>query len=213
MSTATLPATLAPTESGSLLPDPSADRLYRLSVAQYQRMTEAGILTPDDRVELLDGLLVRKMSKNAPHIAATRLLQRALDQNLPPGWMTSKEDPISLEHSEPEPDVAVLRGTLEEYFHRKPGPDDVSLAIEVADATYNDDRQKIRLYAEAGIVRSWIVNLPQRRIEEYSDPTGADPAPDYRTRREYGPNDEITLVLEGREIARLAVRNLLPPAE
>ena len=67
--------------------------LYRLSVAQYDRMIEAGVLTEDDSTELIDGLLVNKMPKNPPHVQAVRRLLRALQRLTPSGWLVTKEEP------------------------------------------------------------------------------------------------------------------------
>ena len=86
-----------------------ADRLYRLSVEQYHRMAEAGILTRDDKVELIEGLLVRKMTIHDRHIWTLFFLDEAFRRVLPGGWFLYKENPIALERSEPEPDVAILR--------------------------------------------------------------------------------------------------------
>lgn len=187
------------------------DRLYRLSVEQYHRMAQAGALTEDDRVELIEGLLVRKMTKCERHISTTKLIVRAVEKVLPGGWHVAKEDPIVTARSEPEPDVAVLRGAIEDYFHRKPGPADVGLIVEVAESSYSDDVRKRVIYAEAGIPCYWIANLGADRVEVYTDPTGPDPAPDYRNRRDFGPGESVPLVLEGREVAQLAVDSLLAP--
>lgn len=198
---------VVPTQT-ALVPD---DRLYRLSVEQYQQMARAGILTENDRIELIEGLLVWKMTKYERYIATTRLIVRACERILPDGWLVAKEDPIVTARSEPEPDVAILRGTIEDYFHRKPGGGDIALIVEVAESSYADDRRKRAIYAEAGIPHYWIANLNADRIEAYSDPTGPDPSPDYRSRHDYGPGESIPLVIEGREVARLAVNDLLAP--
>src|SRR5581483_11694181 len=140
-----------------------------------------------------------------------RLTTHALDRSLPPGWHVAKEDPVVTADSEPEPDVAVLRGEIRDYTDRKPGPEDLGLVVEVADSSLRQDRTvKKRIYARAGVPWYWIVNLLDRRLEVYSDPTGPARRPDYRTRKDYGPEDEVPLVLDDREVARLAVRDLLP---
>ena len=88
--------------------------------------------------------------------------------------------------SEPEPDVAVLRGGSRTTSTRKPSAEDAVLVVEVSDTTYAVDRAKLRLYAEAGIPCCWIANLPSDRIEVYTDPTGADSASVYRKREDFG---------------------------
>jgi Uma2 family endonuclease len=197
--------------SGGYLSDGSTSVLYRLSVAQYDRMAREGILNGEDRVELVEGLLVEKMTKNERHMATTKRIVRALQRVLPDGWHVAKEDPIVTARSEPEPDVAVLRGEIEDYLTQKPGAADVVLLVEVADTSYSVDRAKLRLYAEAGIPVCWIANLAADRIEVYSDPTGPDAQPDYRKRQDFGRDSEVPVVVEGQEQARLAVNDLLPP--
>lgn len=207
------PPPIQPDEAVESLLHPASfgDRLYRLSVDQYHLMAQAGALTEGDRVELIDGLLVRKMTKYERHIGTTKLIVRAIERILPAGWHVAKEDPIVMARSEPEPDVSILRGTIEDYFHRKPGPGDVALVVEVAESSYADDCRKRAIYAESGIPVYWIAHLNADRIEVHTDPTGPDPAPDYRNRREYGPGESIPLALEGREVAQLAVSGLLAP--
>jgi Uma2 family endonuclease len=97
-------------------------------------MGRAGILTSDDRVELLEGLLVTQMNKTPAHTLATALLREELAALLPAGWYVRSQDPITLAASEPEPDLAVVRGTPRDYRDRHPGPGDVAVVVEIADA-------------------------------------------------------------------------------
>jgi Uma2 family endonuclease len=195
---------------------PLFERLYRLSVDQYHRMAEAGILGEDDPVELLEGLLVTKMTKNPPHIIATELLQQALTRVVPAGYFCSMQNPISMpdDDSEPEPDAKVVRGHPRDYRGRKPGPADVVLVIEVSDTSYPDDLRKRVVYARAGIPAYWIIDLNASRLEVYSAPTGPGPGPggsaSYSKAETFGPDDEVPLVLHDREVARLLVRDVLP---
>ena len=103
----------------------------------------------------------------------------------------------------------VLRGTIDDYASRKPTPADLALLVEVADSSLADDRSRAQLFAEAGIPIYWIANIPERKIEVDSDPAGNE----YRSRKDHGAADEIPLVIDGREVARLPVRDLLPPPE
>jgi hypothetical protein len=92
-----------------------APMVYRISVDEYERMVAAGVLD-DPRVELIDGLLVRKMGKNPPHVIATKWLVRLLERIVPPGWHISKEDPVRIPaFNEPEPDLAIVAGAPEDY--------------------------------------------------------------------------------------------------
>jgi Uma2 family endonuclease len=192
---------------------PFVDRLYRLTVDQYHAMAEAGILGAQDRIELIEGLLVAKMTKHQPHIIATGLTQDALAQALPTGWYVEMQDPITIAgvNSEPEPDAKVVRGTRRDYRDRRVTPADVGLVIEVADSSLHEDQTtKKALYALASIPYYWLLNLPANRLEVYSDPTGPDTNPDYRRRSDHGPDDAVPLILDGQEAARIAVRDLLP---
>lgn len=174
-------------------------------------MGEAGILTPEDRVELLEGWLVPKMTKNPPHAVASKLASKALDRILPSNWHTRIQDPILLSASVPEPDVAVARGTERDYGDRHPSATEVALIIEVADSSLTEDRRlKKRIYARDGIAVLWIVNLVDNRVEVYTDPTGPADQPDYRKRQDFSPIDSLPLLLEGRELGRIVVRDLLP---
>jgi hypothetical protein len=87
------------------------DQIWRLSVEQYHQMIRIGILTDDDRVELLEGWLVTKMPKNPPHRLSTQLTREAIARLLPPEWYVDDQEPITTEDSEPEPDISVLRST------------------------------------------------------------------------------------------------------
>ncbi len=188
-------------------------RYYRFSVAQYHAMMQAGILTSDDRVELLEGLLVTKRAINPPHRTTTHNVRVALERIVPPGWYVDQQQPVATADSMPEPDVAVIRGDSNDYADRHPGPGEVALVVEVADTSLTKDKtEKKRIYAAAGIPIYWLVNLTERRIEVYNDPTGPDAWPDYRIRTDFGAETVVPLVLEGREIARLNVGELLPRA-
>ncbi|HEX5083086.1 MAG TPA: Uma2 family endonuclease, partial [Blastocatellia bacterium] len=98
-----------------------------------------------------------------------------------------------------------------DYVEHHPGPNDVPLVIEVSDSTLRRDRGlKKRIYARAGIQVYWIINLLENCIEVYTEPTGNVEEPDYQRRQGYSPDDEMPVVIEGKEIGRLAARELLP---
>lgn len=187
------------------------DLIWRLRVEQYHAMIHAGILTPDDPVELLEGWLVYKMLQNPPHRVATRLARTALERILPIGWYVDTQAPITLEDSEPEPDVAIIRGEPRLYANRHPGPADLALVVEVADATLLRDRgAKKRIYARAGIAAYWIINLSERRCEVYTAPVTAGGEPDYRRRHDYGPSDAVPFIIDGQEVGSIAIADVLP---
>ena len=184
----------------------------RLSVSQYHEMIAGGILGSDEPVELLEGWLVPKMVKNPPHSTARHLTTKALEQILPSGWHVRSQEPITLSDSEPEPDVAVVRGNPEQYERSHPGPEDVAMVVEVADASLDRDRSiKKQVYARAGIPVYWIVNLRERRIEVYTAPSvGHADLPDYRRHEDYTAGSEVPLMIAGHEAGRIPVAALLP---
>jgi Uma2 family endonuclease len=185
--------------------------ITRLSVEQYHEMIRAGILDEDEPVELLEGWLVTKMAKKPPHTVATKLAHDALGQCVPAGWHVRAQEPITTDTSEPEPDLSVPRGDVRIYLDRHPGPKDVGLVAEVADSSLDRDRGwKKRIYARARIPVYWIINLIDDKIEVYTDPTGPARKPDYRVHKDYGPSDQVPVVIDGKVIARLKVRDLLP---
>jgi Uma2 family endonuclease len=189
----------------------SPEPVCRLSVSQYHEMIAAGILTHDDPVELLEGWLVPKTVKNPPHSTARQLTTKALERIVPPGWHVHSQEPITLSDSEPEPDVAIVRGDPGQYEHSHPGPQDVALVVEVADASLARDRSiKKRIYARAGIPLYWIVNLQERRIEVYTNPSGPIEVAEYRQHDDYAAGSEVPLMIEGREAGYISVAALLP---
>ena len=109
--------------------------VYRFTVTQYHRMIESGVLTENDRVELLEGRVVPKVPCNPPHDGTVTRIQRRLARLLPDEWLIRVQCALTTRDSEPEPDLTVVRGPEEVYFTRHPLPRDVGLLIEVADAT------------------------------------------------------------------------------
>jgi Uma2 family endonuclease len=153
------------------------------------------------------------MPINPPHQTSTRKTRAALSRLVPRGWFVDQNAPISLplSDSEPEPDVVVIRGELQDFAERHPGPGDTALAIEVAHSSLTEDRgfQK-RLYAVEGIPAYWIVNLVDLQIEVYTEPSGPSEAPDYQTRRDYKPGDSVPFVIEAPQRGLIPVDSLLP---
>jgi Uma2 family endonuclease len=174
-------------------------------------MLQTGILTENESVELLEGLIVPKMPRNPPHDAAVELADDLIRPRLPPGWRIRIQSAITTADSEPEPDLTVVRGEARTRLAQHPGPQDVGLAVEVADSSLAWDRlEKGRLYARASIVCYWIINLVERQIEVYTDPSGPDPQPHYRQRHDYRATDSVPLVIDGQELVRILVSEFLP---
>lgn len=144
------------------------------TVSDYHKMAEAGILPEGDRVELIEGEIVRMNPTGSRHAACVRRVDTFLNRTADLGAIVSVQSPILLpDLSEPEPDVALLRPRADFYAEGHPQPDDVLLLIEVSDTTLDYDRNvKLPLYARFGIPETWIVDLGSDMIETHSGPAG-----------------------------------------
>lgn len=142
----------------------------RFRVEDFRRMTEVGILPEDNSWEIIDGYLIDKMSTGSKHASTVKRLDEILRDLLGKTVNISAQDPIHLDDfNEPLPDIAILKRRDDFYAENHPLPQDVLLLIEVSHSTieYDRDFKKI-LYAEAGIVEFWIVNLSDDTVECYS---------------------------------------------
>jgi Uma2 family endonuclease len=160
------------------------------------------------RIELIDGRVFRRDEMKPPHVVTTGRTERAVESLLPSGRFIRKDEPIRIpDFNEPFPDLAVAHGDLETYADRHPGPEDISLVIEISDASLGKDHGDKRInYGRAGIPVYWIVNLVERQIEVYSSPQ-----PDgYAVRTVYRPGDYVAVVLDGAIVGQIAVAEILP---
>lgn len=188
----------------------SALSVHRFSVKQYHQMIQAGFLGENDRVELLDGLIVAKMTHNPPHDASIQLTETEIRSRLPRDWNLRIQSAITLSKSEPEPDIAVVKGPARRYVKKHPGPRDIGLLVEVAETILDMDRhEKGSLFAQAQIPVYWIINLIDRKVEVYSRPNGGK-NPSYQEKEEYGDGEKVPLILKGRRIGNIPVKDLLP---
>jgi Uma2 family endonuclease len=185
--------------------------LYKLSVQQYQRMQEVGILTGNPKIELIEGLLVEKEKLNPPHAVCIRRVTRILEARLPQGWCLRPQMDIILPGNQPQPDATITAGTDDDYANRHPGPNDIALVVEVADSTLEDDQTTmLRMYAAARIPVYWIVNIPERSIEVYTQPrAGKNPA--YRKCQVIAPPESISITVGTITVGPIPVADLLPP--
>lgn len=196
--------------------------LWPLSLEQYHRMIEAGVVGEDDPVELIDGYLVAKDQGRGPgmghgptHAAGLRQTFDLLKAILGGNWVVQSQLPITLGMAsglggrEPEPDVTVAEGPRQRYATHHPDPSEIRLLVEVADSSLTIDRTvKAPLYAAAGIERYWIVNLVDRQIEVYADP---DPATSqYGSREVVAEDQQVTLHWQGLAPVAVQARDLLP---
>jgi Uma2 family endonuclease len=181
--------------------------LRRFSVREYHDMIRAGILDEDDNVELLDGYVVLKMARNPPHDTSLQRARKRLEALLPSGWDLRVQSAVTFPDSEPEPDVAIVRGDELTYAAHHPGPSDVGLLVEVSDSTLDRDRNdKAPIYARAGIAVYWIVNLVDRQVEVRTAPSGSA----YGQLQVFAPGASVPLVLDGATVGQVPVQDLLP---
>jgi len=165
--------------------------VHRFSVAAYDRMIEQGILTPKDRVELIRGEIVAKMSMGPKHAGRLSRLLSLFSLTLVKRVTVNCQSPIVLADSEPEPDISLLKPRDDYYESRKPLPKDVLLLVEISDSSIEFDRDvKIPLYAENGIAEFWIVNLDEDCLEVYRSPRSNGT---YRKKQIFGRGDRIEI--------------------
>lgn len=169
---------------------------HRFTVAEYEAMGAAGLFHPDQRLELIEGEVVEMAPIGPPHAGVVNRLNRILGRAVGDRAIVSVQSPMRLSDiSEPQPDVLVLAPRLDFYGLRHPFPDDVLLAIEVADTTLRWDRTtKALLYARGGVPELWVVDVNGRTVEVSTSP-GSD---GYADTRRAGVEDMIALSgLEG----------------
>lgn len=166
----------------------------RFSVDEFHRLISADVLGEDDAVELLEGWIVPKMPHLPRHDATVDLARESLSARLPAGWRVRVQSAITTSDSEPEPDLAVVRGPASRYARSHPGRGDIALVIEVADSSLSRDREfKGRLYARARIPFYWIINLVDSLIEVYAEPAGRGNSTAYREHVDFAFTQSIPL--------------------
>lgn len=186
------------------------DQLYRLTVKQYHKMIDTGVIKEGDKVELLEGWVYQKMPHHPPAAGTISVMNGVLTRRLLPGWIIRIQLPITTTDSEPEPDLIVTSGVERDYLTRHPDRNDIAIVIEVADSTVPKDRTvKTRVYALAKLPIYWLVNIPEMQIEVYTNPRGGK-NPGYRERVDFKPDDVIPFVVGGEERGPIPVRDLLP---
>jgi Uma2 family endonuclease len=191
----------------AMKPQVQSSPSVRMTVEEFARSDSYH----DKRTELIDGIVVRRDSVNPPHAVVTGELRRLIDRMLPADWCTREDKPVVIPpHYEPLPDIAIVRGTPKVYTDHHPRPADVAALIEVSDATLSKDQgKKLGDYARGGISVYWIVNLVDHQIEVY-----ANPGPDgYETHLVFTYGQSVPVVIDGVEVGRIAVTDILPEPE
>ncbi len=184
--------------------------VHRFSVDEYHRLIETGVLSENGRVELIHGWIVNKMGINPPHNAAVNVLMKRFLAITGPDGVVRIQQPVTTSDSEPEPDVVLATGTDANYTKRNPKPSECIIVVEVAESTLREDQTtKLELYAGAKVGVYWIVNLVDRRVEVYTQPRGGK-SPTYKQRIDYGAGDAVPVVIAGKTVGTIAVKELLP---
>jgi Uma2 family endonuclease len=163
-------------------------RTRRFTRVEYERLIDLGVFQPGEAIELIGGELMVAEPQGAPHYTAIRKTARALEAAFGPGWEVRTQGPIGLDDdSEPEPDVAVVPGAPDDYARAHPSRP--VLTVEVAESSLALDRQhKGSLYARAGLLDYWVLNLIDRLLEVYREPV-PDPAASFGWR--YGRTEVL----------------------
>ena len=161
------------------------------NVDEYYRMTDAGILSPDDRVELIEGEVIRMSPIAKFHASCVNRITSLFTELVGRRAIVSVQNPVRLnDFSEPQPDVALLKPRDDFYASRQPGPEDVLLIVEVADTSASYDRAvKIPLYAQAGIPEVWLADLPGDFVGVFASPVNGR----YQNIREARRGETLTL--------------------
>jgi Uma2 family endonuclease len=184
--------------------------IFRMTPRQFRKAAEAGVFG-EHKVELLGGLPC-VMTPNPPHDFAVRRLGDALERiATAPAWVLNEEKTPRVGRWRPLPDLSIARGPDDAYRHQLPAAADIALIVEVADTTYAKDRgPKYRRYAAAGIPAYWIVDLNRRQVEVHADPIGRGKGASYRSCAVVPEGGDAPVVLDGRDVGRVAVRDVLP---
>jgi Uma2 family endonuclease len=189
------------------------ERRRRISVEEYHRMLDSGVFGPEPKVELLEGVIVRRTVSSPSHSVSCDLIPCVLKDQRPTGHFVSRRSPLTIRNrnSEPEPDVSVLRGAIRDYTDRERTAADAALLIEVSDASYDYDRYaKWVTYAASRVPVYWILDLNRRQLEVHTEPTDEGEDAVYARTQVFGHDDKVPLILDGREVGRFAVKEILP---
>ena len=186
-------------------------QMKRWKRVEYERLVDKGVFAPGDRIELIDGLLLVSEPQSSPHYTAIRLVERVLARAFGEGWDVRTQAPIALDDaSEPEPDIAVVRGAPRDYSVAHPAHP--VLVVEVAASSLDFDREhKASLYARARCPEYWIVNLLDRVLEVQREPTPEPSAPygwDYAVVDVLSSADQVSTL--SAPAIQIAVGDLLP---
>lgn len=188
----------------------SISNLYRFAVPKYLELSSTGFFGHELRTELIHGYIFVKPSPcSPPHDWVLQTFLHDTFRLLPSGWRCRIKSSIVMTESVPEPGAFILRGGDRSFQDRFPTPEDVGLLVEIADTSLEFERRfKYTLYASEGVPCYWIINLIDNQIEVYTEPSRE--AEVFQSQAIYLPGKEVPVVLDGQEIARIPVDDLLP---
>ncbi|MGC1220002.1 MAG: Uma2 family endonuclease [Phormidesmis sp.] len=151
---------------------PAQTKLRLITTNEYHRMAEVGILSADERVELIAGQITRKMPKGPRHSALCKRIEKLIERLLEDNVLVRLQDPIQLDlYSEPEPDIAVVHPNNSFYEDHHPTPSEIYLIIEISDSTIERDLTlKADLYAAARVMDYWVVNVQAQQLHVFRQP-------------------------------------------
>ena len=186
--------------------------IYRISAVEYERMTRAGVFGPEERIELIQGMLVRKMAGNPPHGSTIMKLMYLLVARFQEPWLLRMQSQLALSgDSIPEPDLAIVHGVLNQFDTVYPTPSETALVIEVSESSLRFDLGvKLALYAAAKIPEYWVVDLANGKLHVHTLPRGGK-KPGYRSTVALGVADAVPLTLGGEAFGSIRVGDFLPP--
>lgn len=153
--------------------DSSVPHRYRLTLAAYHQLANAGVFNEDSRLELIEGDLIAMPPIGERHASQTRRINQLFSRQIGDTAIVDVQNPVALNaYSEPQPDIVLLKPRADFYEHSHPGPMDILLIIEVSDSTLRYDREtKVPLYAQAGIPEVWVLDIVHQRLEVYRCPS------------------------------------------
>lgn len=189
-------------------PDPIHEPRRKFTADEVYRMLDAGILEEGPGLELLEGDLVVMSPQGPPHAGFAELVRERLLQALGPGHNARTHAPVDAgPYSQPEPDVALVRGRAEDYLSRHPTAADTLLVVEVARSSLPRDRRKARIYAQAGFPEYWLFDVEARTVDVHRDPDGVGA---YRNVRTATSGDRLAISGSIAELDLAALFALLP---
>lgn len=167
-------------------------KLRQITIAEYDLMIESGVFDENDQIELLNGVIIEKMPKGTKHSSANDRASKLFYRNLTDDVIIRSRNPIWLDKfSELEPDVVLAKFKEDEYENSHPTPDEILLILEIADSTLGYDRNtKGSAYARAGIRQYILLNVQEKTLEDYREPS----ADGFQSKQTYRSGQSFNLV-------------------